>query len=586
MLSKAIIRSVSTPRFTESRLHPICLRKNFSRRWRRPLTITNHPKNIQKKSCGLESVSFEATNNNSKITEGFKDGQTIKETLDKPFVDVKSNSSTINQPSTRSHDGETRSTEQIEFTSHSDELNSKNSFEDNSTSFNSKPLSTSDPTTQEIHSSNYTLPDLTQGIPSSEDFEARKKFTSSGPNLLQLEETFQNGGYRDRGSLPASAYISSSEKKRLQVANYFYGAFFLLSVFGTLYLGRNWGTEEEEKEHSQAPSGWSISSMWKRAKARVWDELNYYQAPAFRKLLPDVDPMFERPYTLVLGLEDLLICSEWTREHGWRLAKRPGVDYFLRYLSQYYELVVFTTQPSHFAEPIIRKLDPYHIIMWPLFREATLYENGEYTKDLSFLNRDPSKVIILDTDKAHVKKQPENAIILEPWRGDPNDKELVSLIPFLEYIPTMAYSDVRKALKSFEGKYIPTEFARREAIARKKFHDQLEEEKKRRPKRSILGLLGDALGIKYQPMMFDPNEQSPAEAFAQGKMLQDQARERGQRNYQILEKEIRENGEKWLKEEAALEEKSKEESMKALKSGIIGFFGFGQNTELDPKAIK
>ena len=74
-------------------------------------------------------------------------------------------------------------------------------------------------------------------------------------------------------------------------------------------------------------------------------------------------------------------------------------------------------------------------------------------------------------------------------------------------------------------------------------------------------------------MMMDPNEQTPSEAFAQGKMLQDQARERGQRNYELLEKEIRENGEKWLKEEAALEEKAKEEGMKAMKSGFTGWFG-------------
>jgi mitochondrial import inner membrane translocase subunit TIM50 len=78
-----------------------------------------------------------------------------------------------------------------------------------------------------------------------------------------------------------------------------------------------------------------------------------------------------------------LIHSEWSREHGWRMAKRPGVDYFLRYLSQYYELVIFTSQPWAIAEPVIRKLDPYHIVTWPLFREATLYENGEYVKVIS-----------------------------------------------------------------------------------------------------------------------------------------------------------------------------------------------------------
>jgi import inner membrane translocase subunit TIM50 len=195
------------------------------------------------------------------------------------------------------------------------------------------------------------------------------------------------------------------------------------------------------------------------------------------------------------------------------------------------------------------------------------------SQDLSYLNRDLSKVIMIDTVASHAKKQPENAIILKKWEGDVKDKELVSLIPFLEYIHTMAYSDVRKAIASFEGTHIPTEFAKREAIARKKFEEQIAEEKKKRPKHSGLGFLGNALGIKHQSMMMDPNEQTPSEAFAQGKMLQDQARERGQRNYELLEKEIRENGEKWLKEEAALEEKAKEEGMKAMKSGFTGWFG-------------
>lgn len=30
--------------------------------------------------------------------------------------------------------------------------------------------------------------------------------------------------------------------------------------------------------------------------------------------------------------------------NGWRTAKRPGVDYFLAYMAQFYEIVIFTTQ--------------------------------------------------------------------------------------------------------------------------------------------------------------------------------------------------------------------------------------------------
>ena len=247
---------------------------------------------------------------------------------------------------------------------------------------NTAPSSANDPAEAQTQR---PLPDLTQGIPSTIEFEIRENAKRVPMNLTEAEEPTQtsSGSGRGRGELPASAYISSSERKRLRFANYMYAMFAFLAGTGTIYLGRNWEDEEEEKAHPDAPSGWAIGLMWNRAKARLGDQLNYYNEPAFPKLLPNPDPIFERPYTLVLSLEDLLIHSEWSREHGWRMAKRPGVDYFLRYLSQYYELVIFTTQPWAVAEPVIRKLDPYHIVTWPLYREATLYEKGEYIKVLS-----------------------------------------------------------------------------------------------------------------------------------------------------------------------------------------------------------
>lgn len=204
------------------------------------------------------------------------------------------------------------------------------------------------------------------------------------------------------------------------------------------------------------------------------------------------------------------------------------------------------------------------------------------------MNRDLSKVVIIDTNAQHVRNQPENAIVLPKWTGDPKDKDLVALIPFLEYIHTMQYSDVRKVLKSFEGKHIPTEFARRESIARADFNKQLEAERKKHPHRGSSGVaaLGSLFGLKPQNMsvMAVPEgEQDPATAFAQGKMLQDIARERGQRNYEEMEKMIRENGEKWLKEEAAMQEAAQKEAMNSMKSSFSGWFlpgsGPGENKQ-------
>lgn len=243
-----------------------------------------------------------------------------------------------------------------------------------------QPPPSADNTATSDSSHSPPLHDLTKGIPSS--FEAGGTTAALG---LHSESdgsppTSARGGGKGGGELPRSAYISSIERRRNRIANYVFATFLLLAATGTIYLGRNWESEEEEKKHADAPSGWGLKLFYNRALARLSDSKGYYTEPAFPKLLPNVDPAFERPYTLVLSLEDLLVHSEWTREHGWRMAKRPGVDYFLRYLQQYYELVIFTSAPMMMAEPVIRKLDPYRIVMWPLFREATKYVNGEHIK--------------------------------------------------------------------------------------------------------------------------------------------------------------------------------------------------------------
>ena len=227
------------------------------------------------------------------------------------------------------------------------------------------------------------LHDLTKGIPSTLDAELSDTSSiSPQPTSLNVTEdpTQPSTGGRGDRELPASAYISSSERRRNRMANWMYASILLSSITGTVWLGRDWESQEEELKHPNTPSGWGLSLFYNRAKARLADTLDYYNEPAFPKLLPNTDPAWERPYTLVLSLEDLLVHSEWTRDHGWRMAKRPGVDYFLRYLSQYYELVIFTSVPSMIADPVIQKLDPYRIVMWPLFREATRYKGGQYIK--------------------------------------------------------------------------------------------------------------------------------------------------------------------------------------------------------------
>jgi mitochondrial import inner membrane translocase subunit TIM50 len=88
-----------------------------------------------------------------------------------------------------------------------------------------------------------------------------------------------------------------------------------------------------------------------------------------------------------------------------------------------------------------------------------------------------------------VKTHPENAIIVPKWKGEPGDKGLIALIPFLEckalhvislmiqlmllilHTPALGIykpSDVRPILEAYRGKDIPIEYARKEAEAKQR----------------------------------------------------------------------------------------------------------------------
>jgi len=67
--------------------------------------------------------------------------------------------------------------------------------------------------------------------------------------------------------------------------------------------------------------------------------------PSSEKLLPDLlPPPYQRPYTLIIELNDVLLHSEYDRSVGWKYQKRPGVDALLMQLFDFYELVIFTSE--------------------------------------------------------------------------------------------------------------------------------------------------------------------------------------------------------------------------------------------------
>jgi len=294
--------------------------------------------------------------------------------------------------------------------------------------------------------------------------------TSSLPSLdfdpagrpEHAERTERTGAKSSKGTL------SSIERRKRYLARVSLGILAIALGVQVLYLGRDWEADElanKKMKIEDAPSG-----RLARTKARFADMFDYFNKPAWTELLPPPLPSpHQKPYTLLVSMDDLLVTSTWDRQKGWRTAKRPGVDYFLAYLSQFYEIVIFTTQQNYTALPIIEKLDPYNFfITYKLFREATRSVDGKVVKDLSYLNRDLSKVILLDTHEEHISTHPENSILLPKWTGTPGDKGLVAMIPFLESIGIYKPSDVRPILQAYHGKDVPIEYAKKEAEARER----------------------------------------------------------------------------------------------------------------------
>ncbi|KAJ6591746.1 HAD-like domain-containing protein [Mycena vulgaris] len=300
----------------------------------------------------------------------------------------------------------------------------------------------------------------------------RRAFPSGSRHLAQLNNSnlpsldFSPESEHTTGAKSSKDSLSSVEQRRRTMGRVSLAVLVLGFGINVLYMGREW--DESELKPKKLTLENAPATRWGRTKERFTDIFDYFNKPAWPELLPAAyPPPHQKPYTLLISIDDLLVTSTWDRQHGWRTAKRPGVDYFLAYISQFYEVVVFTTQNFYTAAPILDKLDRYNFyINHRLYREATRSINGKIVKDLSYLNRPLNTVISLDTNPEHVSTHPENAIIIPPWKGDPNDKGLIAMIPFLESIGIYKPQDVRPILTAYQGKDIPLEYAKKEAEAK------------------------------------------------------------------------------------------------------------------------
>lgn len=184
-------------------------------------------------------------------------------------------------------------------------------------------------------------------------------------------------------------------------------------------------------------------------KPRPVDPYRRELLPPERKLGPDGRPL----KCLVLDLDETLVHSSFKpipnadfvisldlsgRIHRVYVRKRPGVDQFLAWCKDKFEVVIFTASLSKYANPLLDVLDgKIDSVNYRLFREDCVLHEGNYVKDLSHLGRPLKDCIIVDNSPYSYAFQVQNSIPVTSWFNDDTDRQLFELEEYLERFRTM-----------------------------------------------------------------------------------------------------------------------------------------------------
>ena len=164
--------------------------------------------------------------------------------------------------------------------------------------------------------------------------------------------------------------------------------------------------------------------------------------------LPKLDKS-KYKYTLVLDLDETLV-HYVEEENSAYVQVRPYADYFLKELSQHFEIVLFTAAEEDYTGIVLNELNKNNYITHILCRKYTEFKNGCYIKDLSKLGRDLNKVCIVDNNKDNFSLQPENGLCISSYYGEQNDNELYLLCADLKKIIEIQPDDIRTVIKKID----------------------------------------------------------------------------------------------------------------------------------------
>ncbi|CAL7946109.1 unnamed protein product [Xylocopa violacea] len=302
--------------------------------------------------------------------------------------------------------------------------------------------------------------------------------TNKGP-VHSLTQNDLNNKKSDEEAKEEAEKRQNRERSQ-KILKYSFISFGLFSTFGLSYMIYKLTGSQYDEHGNIIEDEYSNLPFYERIYKVIRREVKFYtkmlQEPSRTKLLPDPlkYPYIQPPYTLVLELTDVLVHPDWTYETGWRFKKRPGVNQFLEAIAPpQFEIVVYTAEQGMTVFGILDSLDPNGYIMYRLVRDTTRFVDGHHVKDLDALNRDLSKVIVVDWNPESTKFHPENTLRLPQWKGNDDDTTLYDLAAFLKTILSTNVEDVREVLNYYRQFDNPLQVFREN---QRKFLMQLEEE--------------------------------------------------------------------------------------------------------------
>ncbi|CAI9772227.1 unnamed protein product [Fraxinus pennsylvanica] len=137
--------------------------------------------------------------------------------------------------------------------------------------------------------------------------------------------------------------------------------------------------------------------------------------------------------------------------------ERPGLKEFLKHLSEFADLVLFTAGLEGYARPLVDRIDIENLFTHRLYRPSTIStEYREHVKDLSCISKDLCRVVIVDNNPFSFLLQPLNGIPCIPFSaGQQRDEQLLEVIlPLLKHLSQQ--KDVRPIL--YERFHMPEWF--------------------------------------------------------------------------------------------------------------------------------